>query len=417
MRSAKFICLLAIIGCLSACVTPAGRADPPRPLDRGELFYGTQVSTGNCVGGEEAVPILATLVGAVIARGVDRLGAAIQSAAGKDVQTTLARRNVELSAEGFGPCIVVVRGWFHRDDPVANHSPFQPRAGSAFPLNSHDEIGAVWNLGLWVATTPDFYFQGRLIRNASATAYTIVPMQATLDTPISAHSLRGDRRSIVMSFALASGGASSISNGGATVVLGEVRPGILSRFPPARCVLGTGASPTTSACPTGPTPPANITRIVRPAFESEWFAPTLGTELKPMTLLAQVQETRDESVFWGHVAAIFTAVQQPATTALQRALVPELGADAAETATTAAETAQNAYDNALSGAVTALDACVATPADVAKRTAARVAIRNYIAAARRAEIGARLSEAHIAAITSLGSDPSACSAARALLPT
>src|SRR5690606_18297248 len=135
-KSTRMACLLATTASLAACVTPAGRADPPGALDRSDLFYGTQVSTGPCAGESEAVSFLATLAGAVISRGVDRLGAALQSAAGKDVQTTLARRNVEMSATGFGPCVFVVRGWFHRNNPSARDAglEFHPEPNSAFPF-------------------------------------------------------------------------------------------------------------------------------------------------------------------------------------------------------------------------------------------------------------------------------------------
>lgn len=417
MKNRSCICFLLVSSLIMpGCTSTGASAPPPALLPRSNIIYGTQVSTGPCVAGAEAAGLLATLAGAVISRGVSRIGAGLQEAARSDTQTALARRNVEMTAEGLGRCIVVMRGWFYRSRPDQVPGDFPFREGSAFPITTTAGVNQLWGMGLFVAATPDFYFQGRLVRNSAENAYTVVPIHATLDRPLLSNSLRSDRRSVTIAFAVASGGASGIQGGGSTVVLGQIRPGVLATFPRGSCVVTTQVGeadpslPAIQACPEDPV--SNAVRIIRTPFESEWFTPSLTAELKPMTLLAQVSETRDEAKFLSFVSALFSDVQAAGTTALQRALVPELGADAAETETTQQEANSTAYDNALVAALTSLDACIAAPADVAKRTAARVALRAYVAAARRAEVATSLGDDDVLSITPQGTNPAACQAAR-----
>lgn len=408
------IWLVAGTAWLTGCTHAASQSPPPRQFAPSTLIYQTQVSNGPCVGEVEAVGFLATLAGAVISQGVNRIGKAIEEAARTDTQTALARRNLEMTAAGLGECVYVARGWFHRSNPAAPDFPmplerrFAFLSKSAFPVTNLETVGDLWRTGLFMAATPDFYFQGRLVPNSTRTAYTVLPILATLDRPIASNQIRSDRRSVTISFALAAGGASAVQNG-STVVLGRIEPGRLAEFPEGTCVVASGGEPELKACPSKKD--ETIVRVVRTAFESEWFSPAMTSELKPMTLLAQVSETRDESRFLAFVAALFNDVKAPITTGLQHALVPELGADAAEAEITAAEAAANTHDKAVAGAVSALKECIAAPADVTKRTNARVALRGLIAAARKADMPAAVTEGHVDAITVNGSDAQPCTAA------
>lgn len=424
MRCGRYSLMVSASALLSGCAHPAGGGNALRSPH--ELTYGTQVGTGPCVAGAEAVPFLATLAGALISQGVSRIGKELEGAAAKDTQKTLARRNLELSEKGLGPCIVVARGWFYKKEPTGvgiTQATFNPK--SEFPIKDDPGMGELWNMGLYLAATPDFYFQGRLVPNANRSAYTVLPIHATLDRPLLAHSMRSNRRGVTIAFGLASGGASAISSGGSTVVLGELRPGVLAKFPAATCMVtrvvktqdGEETQTKVEDCPSGPTPPSDVVRITRTPFESEWFTPGVSKELKPMTLLAEVTEVRNPSRFLEFVAALFKDVQPTMTTALQRELVPALGAEAAETALAAEEAADTAYDKALVEAYTALTACVAAPADISKRSAARAAARSLIAAARKAKKSISLNSGHVEAIQLRIADAAPCEAARGILPS
>lgn len=420
MRTRLAIVTLTSIGVLmSGCTQAAGSKAPPRPLPVADVSYSTQVSTGPCVAGEEAVGLLATLAGAFIAKGVNRIGMGLQGAARAETITALARRNLELTDQGLGPCIVVARGWFYRKLPTGQDS-FAINPASQFPMNSVEDVAGLWRMGLFVAATPDFYFQGRLVPNSNRTAYTVVPIHASLDRPISANTLRGDDRSMMIAFAVSAGGASSVQGGGSTVVLGRIRPGMLTTFPPPTCVVtkrvGAQASTSPETCPQGPTSPVDAIRIVRADYESEWFSPSLGKDLKTVTLLALVSETRDESKYLSFLSEVFTTAQPAVTTALQNELVPELGAAAEETDLAAREAAATAYDKALVDVLAALDGCIANPSDVAKRTGARVGLRSFVAAARKADLPVSINENHIVGIEARGTTPDACLAARSALP-
>lgn len=418
---------LGLIGVLLAsCSHTAGIAPPPSPLNAAGPVYGTQVTLGPCLGEAES-GVVASLATTLISTGVNRIGAAIKSAAAAETTTALARRNIEISNRGpLGPCVYVARGWFHNKRPQFpdGSNPggtYVIDQGSRFLYDDRAPRVALWSAGLYLAATPDFFFQGRLTPAEGNRAYTVTPKLAWLKTPLVANDLRSDERSVLLSFALVPlDKPASLEKGGSTVVLGRLIPGRTREYSQEDCVgrirqegEGVTAVQTATNC-AGAVTAADYT-VLRSSAESEWFTVGMTPDRQPMTLLALVTETRSASAFLGFVSDVFSAAQAPITTALTNEFVPSAAATAAETEVGAREALLTAFDTAYGTAATAMAECIATPAVAAKRTAARVALRNLIATARRASID--VSELTDLEISADGDDPRQCNDVRkAMLP-
>ena len=172
------------------------------------VYYDTQVVLGKCTDQAEA-GFLAAIASAAIAQGVNRIGDAITAAAKSETTVVLARRNVEIrKGQGLGPCVTVARGWFYRNPPSFGPNP----AKSAFAVdpnsswkfnNDGDTPQKFWLAGLHLAATPEFYFQGRIVTSRDNGSYTILPMFASLDRPISNTPLRpSGKRNVLVAFAI-----------------------------------------------------------------------------------------------------------------------------------------------------------------------------------------------------------------------
>jgi hypothetical protein len=351
-------------------------------------MYGTQVVTGDCIGEREAAGLPAMILGSVVAQGVNRIGAALTAAAAEETKIVLARRNIEVrkSDTGIGACILIARGWFYRDSPFdrgPEQSPFFVNSESAFRFKNPNEL---WRVGLNLASTPDFFFQGRIGMSTDKGNYTVLPIEATLDRPISTTELRPtNTRRVLVSFAISEvgKGADLSKGGGTTLVLGSMRPGVRLTFPKGRCVVhyDGGLARPSSECPAAD----SFDLLMRSTFESEWFNVALSQKAKPMILQAAVSETRDASAFLGFVAAVFGDVKGKLTSEVQEALISSSREAAEDVELTAQEKVENDLDTAYAKAVTELKACVAAPTDTSKRTGARAALRSLIGAARKAD--------------------------------
>lgn len=404
---------------LSGCAPHiAGSERPPTGLVADNVYYDTQTIVGPCYAPAEAAPLLAAVASAVIAAGVNRVGDAIKAAADTETKVVTARRNVELrQGKGLGPCVTVARGWFYRSPPAFGPaSPFHVNAKSQWPLTSQPEVAQFWRWGLHMAATPDFYFQGRIVPSSDKAAYTVLPLEATLDKPISSTPLRpGGKRSVLVSFAFVEvgKGVDLQKGGGTTIVLGRMEPGRHLKFANVSCFAsGTGGDLAPllksgqNCVGTGP-----FDTLIRSPFESEWFTVPLGEKSKPMMVQALVSETRSPSQFLSFVSDVFGATKGRLTEELQQGLIPSVGEDAIEAETAANEKLASDADIAMGKAITDLKACVATPSDPAKRITARNSLRSHIQAARKAKRNAGASDADITAITTNGTDAAVCQTA------
>lgn len=396
---------------LSGCAPHiAGSGKPPATLSESQNYYDTQTVVGPCTSAAESA-ILASIASAVIAQGMNRIGDAIKAAADSETRTVLARRNVEFrKGKPIGPCVTIARGWFHRGALDYGKSAFIANPDSQWPYAERAEVASFWRAGLALAATPDFFFQGRIATATDGSAYTIVPLAASLDEPISSTPLRpSGTRSVLLSFAFSEVGKSADlqKGGGTTITLGKMVPGEYTEYSGAACVAGVAANQATPL--TDCTKTEAYDMIVHSPMESEWFSVPLTDKGKPMMLQALVAETRSASQFLAFVSDVFGATKAAATTELQQALIPSVGDAAAETELSAREKADNDADTALAKAIVDLKGCVAAPADPAKRLAARSSLRSYLQAARKAERTVDADGA-AAAISTGGSDAGACQA-------
>ncbi|WP_148291414.1 hypothetical protein [Brevundimonas abyssalis] len=269
-------------------------------------------------------------------------------------------------------------------------------------------------MGLYLAATPDFFFEGVVRSTEDGSFHAIAPVRVTLDAPLRSNPLRSNRRSVLVSFAVGqAGSALDIQKTGATVVLGEIAPGELVEFDQDGCVAELwwridgeqrtqiADDCTRSALSESRPRPETLYATHRSHFESEWFSAPLSAEMRPMTLMALVSETRRPSAFLTYVADVFGAVESGLTTELQRALIPRVGL-------AASEAEANAYDTAYGAAGAALRECVATPEDPAKRAAARNRLRDFLRTARQGGQAATDMSAHVNSITLNGTTAAPC---------
>lgn len=193
---------------LFACSTVHFRKDEPVPEN---TYYGTEVSLGPCVflrkPGESALTgLLSTLGGQLITNTVDWFGKALEiSAKGGDgdgkVESSIGRRNVEISKTSLGPCIQLVRGKFFRNPSLVQN----PQAAWIDQyFDKSVRFGWLWNNRLWLADTPDFMFEGVIVRSEDDSAFMTIPVYARLDEPMAQPIFRRDKdRFVTLSFQFA----------------------------------------------------------------------------------------------------------------------------------------------------------------------------------------------------------------------
>ena len=167
MKIYKNISLIFFLIILAGCSSIVMRQDTAKPpeLDRA-VKYDTQVSIGQCVyaSGPEAGflgAIAGALLSSTISEGVNYLGNALESAAEDKQIGVLATRNIEVSGDDFGPCIQLVRGWFYTDATPQNPPSKEDRD---LWIRDSDISEDNWNNlsqnNIWLAASPDFFFEG-----------------------------------------------------------------------------------------------------------------------------------------------------------------------------------------------------------------------------------------------------------------
>ena len=401
--------LLAVASCSPRM---AGEGPAPAGLPSDNTRYATEITAGTCVTdpkGEAAflLPgIAAALLSSAISTGVNRVGAVLKASAEPGPQTVVARRNLEVSRNGFGPCVQLVRGWFY-ESPPALAADGAPEWGTESFLTP-GERRTLWRNGMWLAAAPDFYFEGRFRPSKDGSHLTIEPNLVRLDKPIARPLLRPDgQREVLVSFSIVGAGDSIDLQGqpGATLTIGTLQPGAARAYPagtslltelpvvpPAPPVAPAGGSPpapppvtptpTTSPPPAapgapgfgaapggfvgggGPPPPpvagaagVEPPTLIRSPLESEWFTIALGEERKPITVAGLVSEVQGKSEFLSFVADVFEGASGSITEQLQTALVPAKREAAREQVRDQEQAATIAYNSALGDAFAALDAC------------------------------------------------------------
>ena len=156
----------------------------------------------------------------MVAKGVSRIGAAIKAAGEAETRQVVVSRNIELSSAGMPRCLVVARGWFHPKRPEAGAA-YARSEDTAFDYDADPSF--IRGQGLWLAATPDFYFEGRFKPSHNEAALALQPVYVYRGEPIATHTLRrSTARGTVLSFAISKPSkAKDLGKGqGATVVLG-----------------------------------------------------------------------------------------------------------------------------------------------------------------------------------------------------
>jgi len=353
--------------------------DPPTHLDIDNVLEGASY--------------LAAIGADVVATGISRIAAAIRAAARTQSRQVAIRRNIELSnAKGLGPCLLIARGWFYEDRSQLGGTPYRQRDDSAFDYDS--SFSLLHRQGLWIAATPDFFFEGKLIPSQDRSVLSLAPAYAYLGKPMTSSRLRpATARSILVAFAFTRPAkATDLTKGqGSTVVLGRFGANTEKRYTTDTAELFSCDRPACSDA-------AKFTRRIRGPRESEWFSVPLTKTAQPMTLQVLVSETRGASDFLEFVTEEFAGVEKGLATELGQALVPSLGVAAAATQQTAVENALNEFELRYADALATLADCVANGRDPARAAAARVAMRTTNQKARAASVAEPFTSANIDAI-------------------
>lgn len=284
---------------LMSCAQIAGDQKPPALKGSNDVYYGTEVVLGPCGDGPESA-ILVSLVAAVVAQGVNRIGDALKAAANRDMSVALARRSIELRANNDGKfpvaCVTIVRGWFHRT-PIdssgkSRQAPdLKQQDGSAWAaISGKTRPADLWQKGLYVAASPDFYFQGFFVPSSDKSAAAIMPVVATLDEPMLHNALRPNkRRHVLLAFSLGEKAVDLEKGGGTTMILGAMEPGqplIFRTFTSG--VISDNDSCASSLPVEGgkryfdcPKDDKDTTLIQRASYLSDWFSLPLPKQLNP----------------------------------------------------------------------------------------------------------------------------------------
>ncbi|WP_165390935.1 hypothetical protein [Pseudoduganella lutea] len=379
----RMLMLSMLLPLLGACSGLKMREDTAeRPSYAQDARYETQVAIGPCAFIEKApetAAIGAALLSNAISAGVNHIGAALTEASQEKAVTAKTSRNILFSSKQFGPCIQIVRGWFHSDPfPLSDKglpTPENRKVADFQQWKSGDYIDkkrfdALWDNRLWLAAQPDFVFEGRILV-AKGNALTIAPQYVRMNEPLFTRSLRRDpTRHVAVFISIHSPleAADAAGNPAATLVIGKLEPGVARQY----------------------VDPAHLTRFDTTAFvinrsphESDLFTMSVGEEQEPWIVSAAVTETQDASKFLAFVAGVFGDSKETITTELQNRLVPANRASTRETGRQAEEAAQTSYDDKQVAALGALEECRDADAPTpAQAGAVRKALREFNQAAR-----------------------------------
>jgi len=327
-----------------------------RPRGSDDIVDGVQVGVGSCSfvearDDETKSRIFAAIATAAISKGVNLLASAVTEAAKAKTWSATGARNFEASSDKFPQCVQVARGRFYSKDAVVG--PWvQSWKGNANALREN---------GLFLADTPDFFFEGEISLSSDKSALAIRPVFSSFNRPIGTRWLRpGRARSIAVFFAITPPGTSpNLANApAASLVLGELQPA-------ASKIYAQGG------------------KTYRSPLESTWFTLTKTEARKPFTVHALVTETQGASAFLAFIGSVLSEdkVKQEIAAQANQLVVPGAAAAAAAAEAQTTATNDNSADQKFATAVAKLDTCrAATTGVVAAASEAKIALRNYMLA-------------------------------------
>mgnify|MGYP001430134282 CR=1 FL=1 len=334
--------------------------------------------------------ILSVLAAGVIAQGVNNVGAALAEAGTPGKWEILASRNFDASTTDFPRCIQIVRGRFFTN----------PLAADLYLSESKNEREVSWiadsdeiardNLtragyknmienGLWLASEPDFMFEGLIRPSKDNAALTIEPAHVSFERPVGKRVFRADAdRQIAIFGAIHSPNQQPTlsTNPGFSLVLGRMSPG---ERRPYRVTQD------------GPIRANNGEEVLSSPFETGWFSLAPGETASPYTASILITETQGANAFFAFLGAVLQdpTTKTGVTEALKDALIPS-ERRAAELSERQAESENNVnFTKALGEALSNLQACqsakdeeVLSKASLAKQN---MISANFAAAKARAD--------------------------------
>ncbi len=368
MRHLRIVAIVVILPVLVAACASVGTdaqmlSSKPETPKIWPKIYGAQVALGTCAFGAAPEAFIAALGAALlssaIAEGVNRIGAALQSAAKTQTWQVKMSRNVEVSHATFGPCVQLVRGWFYLDPFDDKKKLDAAKAWFRGDFIDEGKFRILWQNRLWLAGAPDFVFEGRFESSTDRTALTVAPQYLRMDTPIGIRLLRpGKARSVAVFLAFhgPTEAGDAEKNPAASLIIGELEPGEPKVYPRAL--------------------PLDASGVDRSPYEADWFTFKLGKDKEPKTVSAVVTETQGGNEFFAFVASVFGGAAKTITEEAQKMAAPEKARAEKETARTAKENAESAYDKKFVAAADALRKCEGGEKDLEQLAAnARSAMR------------------------------------------
>lgn len=350
--------VLLIAALCSGCAT---NTNLETDTNKENVAVGMQVGLGDCVSIAQGRGLTDTIASTVVSKGINLLGNALTEAGKEKVWKDVGSRNLTGGKEHFPKCVQIVRGVFHTSEPSATPAPAW-FAGLSVPGNGYTNL---LKNGIWPAERPAFFFEGEIRISEDKTAVTVRPLIAVMYEPQGTRLFRGKTRSVATFFSLATAGTrpDMDNSPGTAVVLGQMQPGRIVRFP----AKGAGAAANGSS-----------------PYEGPWFTLSEADSQKPLTMTALVAETEPGSPFFSFLGSVFNddAVKKGVTDQARYIFVPGAAAEARETARKEERSAADDADKKLADALSALTQChaAADGAAIGKAAEARAALRAYITA-------------------------------------
>ena len=376
---------------MGGCTTKFDRADSaPRPADP-LAIYQTQIVVGECEFSEKPLakvaPVVGALLAGVVTQSVTSFGNALTEAGKEKTWLSPAFRNIVAKQKLTQGCFQIARGYFH----VGFHSEGERAAKlEAAKRNvtisgteiTADRIEMLWARRMWLASEPDFMFEGLFLPTDDQRFVTVAPGYVWFGVPAGQRLFRVDQsRTVAVHMAFPEIGktdpVTSQSTGG-FMALGRMTPKTEKLYPYPEFSID-------STVNRGPT-------------ESKWFSILFDKEKStPMTIAALVTEHEDEDAFLSFLGASVGGAKGELSKELQKLLVPSQIAAGEEANIKLKDAFDKAVDDLRSATVTCSSSDLKEPATTAANI--RDKIRDMKTKARASGDEKKIEQININSIT------------------
>ena len=375
---------------LSGCSTRFDRADTATPPGDPLTYYDTQIVVGPCAFSEppppsaKAAPIVAAIGAAIISQAVGTVGTTLSDSAKEKTWESPAYRNIVTNQSLASGCLQIARGFFHVGFRTAEERAGKLDAAKKSATITGTEVTSarieqLWDRKMWLASSPDFLFEGRFLPAPDAKIMTLAPGYVWFGVPAGARMFRLDRSrkvAVHIAFPSSSDVPSVKPLAAGYLSLGRLQPGTELLYPYPD--YNTDTDPNR-----GPT-------------ESRLFVLSLdGSKSTIMTVAATVTEHEDEDAFLAFLGGAISGAKGDLSSALQGSLLPSK----IELAEEAEKKLDEAFQKALDDLRAATIGCTTNEIKDAALVAATVRekIRAAEAAARASGDDSELQKANVKA--------------------